>query len=399
MPGLTWEVLKWMFCGRHSVDISSSRSCWLDARFCHRHRRHEWRVLKIKKMLFGSKKTYLRLQKHLSLYKISLRHKVTWTCFTYLSVYYIVFHYMQYMAQPNKITNSTNYIHLKWSVFLYFLLTFLSHSVSLTWWTPSRVSSCGCSGSPPFQTPSRTLCTWCWASRRRSCSERPAGSPADSRRHPRPCRCTCRGPAVPSGDGRWRGGGRATGGRCSTGRTLGTAGTSRRTCVGECVREKLRGPRWWSYTQHTCTLWGCSLWASLVAVIQRFWSSVPLHLLLLSFFWGWESAERNNSSGVRARPVKQFSEFKLGPKYLFYVRRSLCSITFDVFAFLGFVSVHQLNVLIQQHSLHERLTEGRAVTVKTHGNNQTNSKMVWLVRCSIRSLKRPKLGYHGRCGS
>lgn len=306
---------------------------------------------------------------------------------------------MQCVAQPNKITNSTNYIHLKWPVSLYFPLTFLWRSVSLTLWTPSRVSSCGCSGSPPFQTPSHTLCTWCWVSRPHSCLSHPADSPADSRRRPRPSRRTCRGPAAPSGDGRWRGGGRVTDGRCSTSRTPGTGGMSHHICAGEGVRGKLRGPRWWSCKQRTCALWGCSLWASSVAVIQRLWSSVPVHRPLRSFFWGWESAEGISSSGVRWSPLKQFSEFKHGPRYLFYVRRSLRSITFDVFSFLGFVSVHQLNVLIQQHSLGERLAEGGTVAVETHENKETNRKAVWLVLGSM--VKKNHIGrsWSMCCGS
>lgn len=182
-----------------------------------------------------------------------------------------------------------------WNVFQQcFPLTSQSHSVSLTLWTPSHESSCEHSGFPLFQTPSHTLCILYLASRQCFRPQHPAGSLFDFR-HPRPCPVHCIGRDLrPSADGRWRGVVRASGVRCSTGRTADTGRMSRQTCAGECAHGKLRCPQLWRHRQRTYELWGCSPWASSAAVIQRFWSS-GLEVLhpLLAFFLGWESIERN----------------------------------------------------------------------------------------------------------
>lgn len=59
---------------------------------------------------------------------------------------------------------------------------------------------------------------------------------------------------------------------------------------------------------------------------------------------------------------------KCVPRYRFLVRWSVCIIRLDSLPLWVFDSMHQLNVLIQQHSFSERLTESWTVPVKAQEN-------------------------------
>lgn len=105
-------------------------------------------------------------------------------------------------------------------------------SVSWIWWRPCHACAYACLEQALCRTSCRTPCTVC---------------PARWERSP-----AARSSEPPSSCARWRGGARASGVTCSTGRTRSTGATSRPSCATGDVSGRVAA-RWWRRcTRHIC---------------------------------------------------------------------------------------------------------------------------------------------------